>query len=201
MGTRHRRRDHRFRHRQSHGARRPHRRQRGLHGPAATGQATSTATARTSRASSPRARRSNDTGEAPVGHGAGRAHRQPEGAGRRRHAARPATRSRRIDWAIDQRAAVQHPHHQPVARHGADAVVARRPAVPGRRARGRARASSSWRRPATTARRTDGKLVLGSVTSPGISPLRDHGRRAADAGHGRPVRRRTWRRGARRGRR
>ena len=44
-----------------------------------------------------------------------------------------------IDWAIDNRARVQHPHHQPVARAPGVRVVPRRSAVPGRAAGGRRR--------------------------------------------------------------
>ena len=66
----------------------------------------------------------NDTGEAPVGM-APAAHLVSlkvlgaDGTGKVSNAIRA------IDWAIEHRQQVRHPHHQHVARHAADAVLAR----------------------------------------------------------------------------
>ena len=147
---RHRRRGHRFRHRGARGAARPrvvasvdfparHVRRRCT---------TSTATARTSPASSPAAM--------PTATAAWRRTRSlinlhvlgADGSGKTSDVIDA------IDWAVAHRDQFNIRVHQPVARPSGPGVLPRRSAVPGRAARDRRRASSWWRRPATSARWT-----------------------------------------------
>ena len=98
-----------------------------------------------------RGRPSNDTGEAPVGMAPG-AHSSTSRCWARRHR-QGERRDRGHRLGDRQPRQHRHPDHQPVARRGADAELARRSAVPGGGARG-ARGHGSSRRRATTARPT-----------------------------------------------
>ena len=108
--------------------------------------------------------------------GAARRHRRDRRVrGRRRARGAPGQRPRpRRRWAagydqqrhrrhstgsIANRVALQHPRRQPVARPPRDRPVRHRPAVHRRWSAWSGPASSSWRRPATAARRPTGKPV------------------------------------------
>ena len=103
-------------------------------------------------------------------HRAGRVSRQPARARRRRLRHRRATSSRRSTGRSTHR----RPYNIRVINLSLGAPVLqpypRRSAVRGGGARGARRASSSWRRRATTGRTADGTSVYGAITSPGNSP-------------------------------
>ena len=106
-----------------------------------------------------------------------------------------------IDWAIEHRARVQHPGHQPVARRAGAAAVPRRSAVRGGRAGG---AGGHRRRGGGGQLRADGGRAgrcIGGDHVAGQQPVCADGGGARHARHGGSGRTTRWRRTARRGRR
>ena len=95
-----------------------------------------------------------------------------------------------IEWAIQNRQALQHPRHQPVARRAGRAVLPGRPDVRGRRARGarghRRRGGGGQSR---QGRRREQRVRADRVA--GHRSVRDYGGRAQHEGHGAAVGRRA----------
>ena len=127
----------------------------------------------------------HDTGEEPVGMAPG-AHLVSVKILDENGTGKVSDAIRGIDWVIANKAEVPDSCHEPVDRHRADAGLQGRSAVPGRRARRplrHRRRRFVWQlRPG---HRGQAGARHGHVT--GDFAVRDHGRRAADAGHRRSV--------------